>query len=582
MSKRTRSKTPRPAEAMAVPIWRRWPTALVLVLLVAGVLRFVGLGDYGPPGLNQDEASNAWNAYCLLKTGQDQAGVRWPIFYSRCLGANRSTLDLYVLLPFQAIGGLNVWTTRAPSALGGVLTVLLTYVVGSRLFGRKAGLVAAGLLAVNPWHLQQSRWGHEAALCTLLVMAPFAALLWANLPFDGGPDDKRRTRIWAAALGGVLTGICCYGYPAVRVFLPAFLLLAAAVTWRGWWHRLKTRNGALAIGALVIGVAVTFGPLAWQHLTDKDKTGIAKRSKTTWVWKADDAFGQKVAAALGRYPGHFGLDFLFINGDGYEIQSVPGFGQFHWYMLPMMVLGLIVLLWRVRSSWPARVLLVWVLAYPVSDCLTAHFKGSMHALRASPGMTSLILLAALGLVTAGTWLWQRQRAMTLALGGLLAVIAIAFNARFLHTFFGAYNERARVYYLGYHVDLLRACEWLRPRLEEVDAVFVTTRMTNMPYVISLVGLAYDPNQWFTDVKTARTTPEFDNYARYGKMNFMYGRALGHPERSVLNELKTNGRPDRVLLVIRPGELGELGGRRPYHEIIGLGGRPSLWIYKMTL
>jgi len=251
-------------------------------------------------------------------------------------------------------------------------------------------------------------------------------------------------------------------------------------------------------------------------------------------------------------------------------------------MLPMMVLGLIVLLWRVRSSWPARVLLVWVLAYPVSDCLTAHFKGSMHALRASPGMTSLILLAALGLVTAGSWLWQRQRAMTLALGGLLAVIAIAFNARFLHTFFGAYNERARVYYLGYHVDLLRACEWLRPRLEEVDAVFVTTRMTNMPYVITLVGLAYDPNQWFTDVKTANTTREFDNYARYGKMNFMYGRALGHPERSVLNELKTNGRPDRVLLVIRPGELGEFGGRKPHHEIIGLGGRPSLWIYRMTL
>ncbi len=581
MAKRQRSKPPKrtkPDAAAPVPVWRHRSIPLLAILMVAAILRLAWLGQVAPPGLNQDEAANAWNAYCLLKTGQDQAGVRWPIFYSRCLGANRSTLQLYVLLPFQALGGLNVLTTRLPSAIGGVLTVLLTYVVGRRLFGRGVGLVAAGLLAVNPWHLQQSRWGHEGALCTLLVMAPLAALLWANLPFDGGRDDKRPTRLWIAGFAGLLTGVCCYGYPAVRLFLPLFLVLAAAVTWRGWWRRVKTRNGALAIGVLAATVAVTFGPLAWQHLTDTDKTGIAKRSRAMMVWPPDASFGEKVSAVLRRYPGHFGPDFLFINGDHYEIQSVPEFGQFHWYLLPMMVLGLGVMVQRLWSSWPARVLLVWLLTYPVSDCLAAHRvtqELSMHALRASPGMACLILLAALGLVTAANWLWQRQRPVTLALSGLLAVAVVGLNVRFLRTFFGEYNRRPRVYHLGYHVDLVEACDWLRPDLADADAVFCTARSMNLPYVVTLVALGYDPVRWFEDERDVRTPGEWDMVLRYGKMHFMYGRSW----LPAFQALRQNGRPDRVIFILRPGEM-KLGN--PVCRINGYDRRPTLMIYRCTL
>ena len=65
----------------------------------------------------QDEAANAWNAWCLLRTGADSAGVRWPIFHSRFLGVeNSSLLFVYGLLPFQTIGGLGIWTTRLAAA----------------------------------------------------------------------------------------------------------------------------------------------------------------------------------------------------------------------------------------------------------------------------------------------------------------------------------------------------------------------------------------------------------------------------------------------------------------------------------
>ena len=60
-----------------------WTSGLLLaILLVGGALRLWRLGE-SPPGLNVDEAANAWNAYCLLKTGIDQYGVSWPIFCAR-------------------------------------------------------------------------------------------------------------------------------------------------------------------------------------------------------------------------------------------------------------------------------------------------------------------------------------------------------------------------------------------------------------------------------------------------------------------------------------------------------------------
>ncbi|MBN1347440.1 MAG: glycosyltransferase family 39 protein [Phycisphaerae bacterium] len=586
MSKRSRSRTAKSrdgheADEVQTPHHARRPIlVLVAILVVAASLRLAGLGRVAPPGLNQDEAANAWNAYCMLKTGQDQAGARWPIFYSRCLGANRSTLYLYVLLPFQAVGGLNVWTTRVPSAIAGVITVLLIYWVGSRMFGRQVGLLAAALLAVNPWHLQQSRWGHEAALCAFLVMLPFAALLWSGAPFDDTPDDKRRIRVAVAAIAGLLTGICCYGYPAVRIFLPIFLVAAALVTWRGWWRQVRSRKGALAIVALILTVGATFGPLAWQHLTDTEGKGIARRSKTTWVWKPGSTLGEKVWAAVSRYPGHFGPDFLFVRGDPYEVQSVGGFGQFHWYMLPLMLCGVAVVVRRAWASRAARVLLVWLLAYPVSDCLSSHGLGTLHALRSFPGMCSLVLLAALGAVAAGELIvrWRRSAAIGLAIAA--AIAAVFLNVRFLHTFFGEYNDRPRVYDFYFHVDLLEACEWLRPRLKDLDAVYCTTLMTNTPYIVTLVGLEYDPRQWFSDERDPLWLGPWLNYSRYGKMHFVYGRDPRTAWQRAVRGLASNGRKDRVVFIARPGELPSK--TPPVEQIVGPKDAPGLLIYEGNL
>lgn len=264
--------------------------ALLAVLVLAAVLRLWNLGGL-PAGLNVDEASNAWNAYTLLKTGADQHGVSWPIFYTRAFGENRSTTYIYSLLPFQAVGGLNIFTTRLPAALGGVLTVWLVFFVAGRLFDRQTALIAALLLALNPWHLQVSRLGLEASLSPLLILGFLAALIWAELiSFD---TSRRPPKVWAVALAGLLLGIACYGYWALRIFMPLWFLGLVMITWKEWRSRLKSREGWLGLGAFALAVAVTVLPLAWRHLTDP---------RLSSEGRFKDGFGMMTMAQVKRSP----------------------------------------------------------------------------------------------------------------------------------------------------------------------------------------------------------------------------------------------------------------------------------------
>jgi len=84
-----------PTNSNHTPVW----VVLLLILVLGGFLGVIYFGK-APPGLNQDEAVNAWNAYCLLKTGQDQVGVRWPVVLC---ARHRWQLDPALHLPVDTL-----------------------------------------------------------------------------------------------------------------------------------------------------------------------------------------------------------------------------------------------------------------------------------------------------------------------------------------------------------------------------------------------------------------------------------------------------------------------------------------------
>jgi 4-amino-4-deoxy-L-arabinose transferase-like glycosyltransferase len=518
--------------------------ALAGIFLLALLTR-VPLLDHAPPGLHQDEAANAWNAWCLLHTGRDQVGERWPIFCMRAIGDYRSTLYTYTLLPFLALGDLDDFWIRLPAALGGTLTVLLLYWVGARLFNHTTGLAAAALLAINPTHIQLSRLALEASQTPLLTLLPLAAWIWAGLPPAGNPAAPRAGRCFAA---GLLTGLCCYGYPAARMFVPVFLCGTIAVTLPAWLALLRTRSSRPAVGLLVLGTALTFGPLAYKHLTEPEM--IAKRGRTTWVWTRDDPAAARVSKVAQRFAGHFHPRFLFVSGDQDETFWTTGVGYMPRYAAPLMLIGLGTLLMRVSRSRAARVLLVGVILYPVADALNWHI--SLHGLRCSAGLWTLALLSGIGLHEPLAFLYRRRlHAWLLAASVAAGALIVPETAQFVGRYVFDRPDELPVYY-GTHQDLLAAAEWLRPRVDEVDRVICFAAGPNVgytPYLMMLIALRHDPHAWFDEPRVVEPKGPWDRCVGYGKFHFLYG-----DERApLLEQLRSDGRTERVVLLLREGE-----------------------------
>jgi len=334
------------------------------------------------------------------------------------------------------------------------------------------------------------------------------------------------------------------------------------------------------MAALAIAAALTFGPLLYKHLTDPE---IGRRGQIQgMIWNASDSTGERAAKVFFRYTGHYGPDFLFVRGDADPALSPPaGYGLFLWPDMPLMIVGLFMCLKRARWSPASRLLLLWLVLYPIGDLIFEH--PTMHALRGLPGVPGFVLLAAVGTVSSVKWLWTRRQLAVPALCAA-AILIILLDIRFLSAFFGDDFARQKGQTIIFPHDILQAAEWLRPHLDEADAVFITGAAVH-PDIISLVGLSYDPKKWFAEPRELLQGPLKNGafkdayvYPRYGKIYFLFDDS----SLAALNALAANGRQDHVILIIRPGELDLGRPIQPVREIRNARHEVTLWIIDTML
>lgn len=127
---------------------------------------------------------------------------------------------------------------RVVSAVAGSLCVPVLYALGTRLRGRGAGLVAAGLLAVSPFHIWYSQDARGYELAGLLVLLSYLAL-WIAL-------EQPRRVLWLAYAAS--TALALYSeYTTIFVLLPQAILYLRA--------RRQTLGTALLLSWLGVGIA---------------------------------------------------------------------------------------------------------------------------------------------------------------------------------------------------------------------------------------------------------------------------------------------------------------------------------------
>jgi 4-amino-4-deoxy-L-arabinose transferase-like glycosyltransferase len=191
------------------------------------------------------------------------------------VGFSESAPPLYYVLAWvwTQLTGTGEVGLRSVSALAGVATVPVAYMLGAELRGSRAGVAAAALVAVNPmllWYSQEARSYALLALLTTLAALYFVRAL--DRPSTAG---RRDLVLWGA-------------FSALALATHYFAIFPIALE-AGWllWRR---RRAALAGLGIVLFAGLALAPLAIHQMSLGHAEWIGGRSLGHRVWEAGVTF----------------------------------------------------------------------------------------------------------------------------------------------------------------------------------------------------------------------------------------------------------------------------------------------------
>jgi hypothetical protein len=255
---------------------RRTLVALAAVVLVGFAVRaWSATHPVVDPGPDAD-------AYAALARALFEQGT-----YGTAGQASTSDWSPGAPLLFGAVywltGGVNPEAARLVVALLGAAMVLLTFLIGLRLSGRAAGLIAALLVATYPTYIENNGQLLSEPLAAFLLTAAMLGILWA----------AERREPWAWAVPGITLGALILTRPEYQAISVAFAVLVA---WR-LWRAAGPRRALVAVGTMAVCAAVVVGP--W----------MARNDRAVGQWTVSTGGGKALFVAT------------FLPGDGRQVPT---------------------------------------------------------------------------------------------------------------------------------------------------------------------------------------------------------------------------------------------------------------------
>lgn len=447
---------------------------MILIVAIAAIIRFWQLGN-NPPELYVDEVSNGYNAYSILKTARDEYGNFLPLTF-RAFGDYNPALSVYLLVPAIAVFGANEFAVRLPSALLGTLTVLLTYFLAKKLFEEakykfSIAHLSALLLAISPWHLQFSRYDHEANFMVAFVVLAITLFLFS----------KNNYKVFVASAISFVAALNTY--QGAKIWVP-LVLLALVVLYRKQLTRWKFK---LLLPALIVIVG------ALPIITNLSQSTI--RAQSVGIFEKDEP----LKLFISGYLSHFSPNFLFITPDTIGRHSVPGMGHLYVFELPLILLGILFL---IRNKTPHKNLIIsWLALAPIPAALA---MPTPHALRSITFLPIFSIIAALGLVTIlKARLNFKFKATLLA---CLTMIAAYNIVTYFHLYYKHYPRLKAADWNGGHQEMVKYVDSIKDNYE----VVAISNYYGHPYIFILFYSKYDP---------AAYHPQSQNKNKFDKFEF---------------------------------------------------------------
>lgn len=318
--------------AGAVPMGRQSKNTyrlFLLLILIAGIA--LRVWDFGsiPGGVNQDGAMAAVDAKALADYGTDRFGTWLPCHLYAWGYGQMSSLMSYLIAPLVKLFGLSVVTMRIPSLLCSIAGGVFFWLFMRDVFGERAGLIAALLVAINPWHLIQSRWALD---CNLLPHFFMGGLYFLNR----GLTEKKRFLY----ISMLFFGLCMYCYGITIYTVPLFLVAVCAFYMIK--KRVTLRNAAvcalvylLIAWPFILTMAVNF--FGWDTI---ELPFVTIQHFTASVRAGDILFfsDKPIEQLIANFKSLLNVTLLQVKDLPWN--DMDGFGTMYLFTVPFAILGL--------------------------------------------------------------------------------------------------------------------------------------------------------------------------------------------------------------------------------------------------
>ncbi len=437
-----------------------WLFILLLIVTVGFCIRLYRI-DTAPKGALIDELHFGYIANSLFQTGKDEHGASWPIIF-KGFGDSKLPGYGYALIPFVAAFGTSIFTIRLPSMLAGTALIALMYWLITELgFSKRAGLLAALIVAVSPWSFFLSRIGFESNLALFFFVIGLAALV---------KGSRSGQRSWLA-VGLASFSLTWYSYIAYRPVTIALIAVWLMMLW------LNKKNKVLkqSIFPLIIFVVLLlplFGSSAFSANSTRVSQvgifadqGLALQIDENRTFCAEhfprllcDAVWNKPILAtqtlVRRFYTTFSPEFLVLEGEYQEtvFLSVREFAQFYSVLYPFFLIGVV---WLATSTRREKAMLNWnwfILAGLIAAAIPALIAGDPQKVRLSPLLPFVIVCIVAG-VELACGMFRKKVALCYIGLVLLVGIILGQTTRYLVAYFGVHTSKNDYVYQSYLPDL---------------------------------------------------------------------------------------------------------------------------------
>lgn len=333
--------------------------------------------DVVPAGLFFDESSIGYNAVTLLRSGVDEYGIRYPVYF-KSVGDYKNPVYIYGVAVVFSLFGVSEFTLRLTSVIFFGIALFFWMLLLARVFGGNKAVAIFGLVAFgfSPLFFVISRISFEV-ISQLAVLSAFTLSVWAtfNRPSGNG--------VWVrdAVICGFLLGLSTYTYTTQR-FLSGLILI---VLWIVFYNRGNLQK-LMLISMVFFLTLVPF--FAFIH---ENPGVITERfNELSYV---DDPIGasDKVWFFLKNYSVYWLPDYLVLQGDPNLRHSTGHGGVIFTTVLILFLFSLPLVLGRTKVTRFKVFLVACLLVTPIPAVLIT--EGSPHALRSMMMGYYLLLLS---------------------------------------------------------------------------------------------------------------------------------------------------------------------------------------------